>query len=388
MITLKKIILLLLSLLLCCSMATAQQKGEQAILPDPFFAAKGQYAVGTTSFVWQDTNTDGTKYIGQIWYPAISTAKANRAPYLPECVYKTADLKNDPTVASLQSVTTGCLWDAPILAQSNPYPVLIYSPGLGLSGQAGTFFFEYLASRGYIIAAINHPGSSFYTEKADGSLVLYQDNSYDTPFGKAALTKRVAGQLSCTLDALIRLNATPESAFFGKIDTANVGVFGHSIGGRSALRAAALDKRFKAAANLDGSLENEDPYTFSQQSILLAQTDVGEQIQAEITAGSTKPAEIPKIKKEYQEWIANLFNAGHAKEYLIYYKNTQHMNYTDLPLLLEHTPNVGTANSTVILLSLSKLLDGFFSEAFFHPKASLKDKLPQCPYAELKRSKL
>lgn len=390
----KRIAFPLLCLLLCCNIAAATEITEIAgdmsvrqFSSDPFFAAKGKYAVGTTFFTWNANDKEGNNYIGQIWYPAEYSASAKKASYLPAAILKTDLPKQIPLLAALESIPTDAMIDAPLLDQNKRYPVLIYSPGLGLAEQAGTFFFEYLASRGFIVAAINHPGSSLFTEKADGSLVLYQEGNYDIPANKTQLTQTRAIQLSCALDALIHLNNTPQSMFYGKIDANTIGVFGHSIGGRSALRAASIDKRFKAAADLDGSIEAELAYTFTNQEILMAQTDVDEIIQAELAEGTTKPEEVPHIKKEYAQYMDNLFNSPHAKKYLFFYNHTRHMNYTDLPILLENPPQIGSADKTLVLLSISKLLDDFFNEAFFPPKASLENKKYQYPYAELKKVK-
>ncbi|MBU2702322.1 dienelactone hydrolase [Sporomusaceae bacterium BoRhaA] len=374
-------IIFLLILTFCCNVAaangvqqntTADAASHQAVSSDPFFAAQGNYAIGTTFFTWNDS---GNKYIGQIWYPAEYCATAKQASYLPESIYKTAWVTNNPMIASIRSLTTGAMIDAPLLGKQSRYPVLIYSPGLGSVGQAGTFSFEYLASRGFIVAAINHPGSSFFTERADGSLIPYNKTAnYDTPDEKKAVTETRAHELSYALDALMTLNNTPTSVFWRKIDTANIGVFGHSIGGRSALRAASLDKRFKAAANLDGSLEDEPAYTFTNQETAIIETDPDEIIQSEIASGDTKPEEVPQIKAVYAKYMENLLNSGHAKHYLFYYKNTRHMNYTDMPILFPQDNELGSADGTKVLLSFSNLLEDFFNEAFSHPESSLEDK--------------
>jgi predicted dienelactone hydrolase len=379
----KKIILAILGLLLCGNIAAANEPHPA----DPFFDAQGQYAIGTRYFTWNAPNKEGSQYIGQIWYPAENTAAAKKAGYLPASINKANLAKNNPMLASLQTVTTGAMLDAPPLSSPARYPVLIYSPGLGLIGQAGTFFFEYLASRGFIVAAINHPGSSYFTENKNGSLVLFKQADYNNEQIKTEITQTRATELSAALDALLQLNNNPASDFYQKIDTANAGVFGHSIGGRTALRAAAIDKRFKAAADLDGSIEEEPPYTFTKQEFLMIETDVKEEIQNELAAGTTKPEEIPQIKNEYNQSMKNLFDTPDAKGYLFDYKHTCHYNYTDMPILFKTGEGLGAADGVTVLLSVSNLLEDFFNEAFFHPESSLESKIQQYPYAALKKAK-
>jgi hypothetical protein len=63
-----------------------------------------------------------------------------------------------------------------------------------------------------------------------------------------------ARDTSFVLDQLTRLNSGAiSSSFAGRLDLSRSGVFGHSIGGFIAARAATLDPRFKACLNLDGS---------------------------------------------------------------------------------------------------------------------------------------
>lgn len=378
-IVLKKISLLLFIFLSICNIAAAADMSVPQLSSDPFKAAQGKYAVGTTSFSWK--THDKESYIGQIWYPAQYSSGMQKADYLPKEICNTDLAKQAPIIASLQSIPTGSAVNAPILSSNKPFPVLIYSPGLGLAGEAGTFFFEYLASRGYIVAAINHPGSSIFTEKTDGSFVFYQNEDYDTADNKVHLTQTRAIQLSQALDALLDLDRMPSSIFFNKMDTDHIGVFGHSIGGRTALRAASLDKRFKAAVNLDGSIEDEPPYTFKDQNILMMETDIDETLKDELAAGTTKQDEVPQIKRVYSQYMSNLFAAPCSKKYLVCYSGTRHMNYTDLPLLLNAPGQAGPDDAAAALLSMSKLMDDFFTDAFFHPETSLKDNFSKNKYA-------
>ncbi len=380
-IVLKKISLLLFIFLSFCNIAAAADMSMRQISSDPFKSAQGKYAVGTTSFSWKAN--DKESYIGQIWYPAQYSSGLQKADYLPKELCNTDLAKQTPMVATLQSIPTDSAVNAPILSSSSPFPVLIYSPGLGLAGEAGTFFFEYLASRGYIVAAINHPGSSIFTENADGSFVFYQNINYDTAANKVHLTQTRAVQLSQALDALLDLDRTSSSIFFNKMDADRIGVFGHSIGGRTALRAASLDKRFKAAVNLDGSIEDEPPYIFKDQNILMMETDIDETLKDELAAGTTKQEEVPQIKRVYSQYINNLFTSPWGKKYLVCYSGTRHMNYTDLPLLLNAPGLAGSDDASSALLSMSELMDDFFTEAFSHPETSisLKDNFSKNKYA-------
>jgi pimeloyl-ACP methyl ester carboxylesterase len=62
-----------------------------------------------------------------------------------------------------------------------------------------------------------------------------------------------AGDISFALDALARENTDARSALRGHLDLARVGVFGHSLGGIAAVRAARRDRRLRAIVSLDGA---------------------------------------------------------------------------------------------------------------------------------------
>src|SRR5262249_7269227 len=49
------------------------------------------------------------------------------------------------------------------------------------------------------------------------------------------------------------LNADPTSPFHGRLDLGRLGIFGHSVGGATALDGCRRDRRCRAAIDLDGS---------------------------------------------------------------------------------------------------------------------------------------
>ncbi|MBU2700439.1 dienelactone hydrolase [Sporomusaceae bacterium BoRhaA] len=342
---------------------------------NPFIAAKGQYEIGTTFFTWTPTG-QAEQYVGQIWYPANKGPKSKRAYYLPDNTYQF--VQKDPAYSKLKNFPTDAIVDASMLKKGKPYPALIFSPGQGLIRQQNTFMFEYLASRGFIIIAVDHPGSSVLAEKADGSFTSY-DHAYDDSALEGQLTEERGRQLSTVLDTILKLNSDPSSKIYESVDTNKIGVFGHSLGGRTALRACSQDKRFKAALDLDGSLEGEKSYSFSNQEILMVSADIEERLE--------KAENYKQSKKEYSAVMDNLMLSPNAKKYLIYYKGTEHANFCDLGLLLnkELSSAVGPADAQTVLLSLSALANDYFHGVFSEKGSTLVKTNFQYPYTELIR---
>lgn len=56
-----------------------------------------------------------------------------------------------------------------------------------------------------------------------------------------------------SIDFILEKNADPDSIFYGKVDTENIGVAGHSQGGRSSVNAAVADDRIDCVLSIAGS---------------------------------------------------------------------------------------------------------------------------------------
>lgn len=56
-----------------------------------------------------------------------------------------------------------------------------------------------------------------------------------------------------SIDYIIAQNTNPDSIFYGKVDTENIGVAGHSQGGRSSVNAAVADSRIDCVMSIAGS---------------------------------------------------------------------------------------------------------------------------------------
>jgi predicted dienelactone hydrolase len=101
------------------------------------------------------------------------------------------------------------------------FPLVIVSHGYPGSRYFMTYLTENLASKGYVVAAIDHTDSVF-----DGVRGF-----------ESTLLNRSADQLF-TIDSLDRLERQPDSFLHGFVDTASVAIAGYSMGGYGALTSA------------------------------------------------------------------------------------------------------------------------------------------------------
>ncbi|MBD2665248.1 hypothetical protein B6N60_02375 [Richelia sinica FACHB-800] len=109
-------------------------------------------------------------------------------------------------------------------------PLIVFSHGLGSVRTDLRYLAEHLASYGYVVAALEHPGSN-------------ESNTNLAAQGKNRLLKpqeflERPRDVSFLLDELAKLNQTPNNPLQGKLATDKVMVVGYSFGGGTALALA------------------------------------------------------------------------------------------------------------------------------------------------------
>ncbi|HVQ90934.1 MAG TPA: alpha/beta hydrolase [Mycobacteriales bacterium] len=134
------------------------------------------------------------------------------------------------------------------------FPLVVLSPGLGAPRYTLTSLAEDLASRGYVIAAVDHAYESVGTAFPGGRLLTCVLCAAET---EDQLRQGAVGRgrdVSFVLDQLTGRH--PAWPYAGLIDRSRIGMAGHSYGGASALSAMAGDRRIRAGANMDGAFHD------------------------------------------------------------------------------------------------------------------------------------
>ena len=138
----------------------------------------GPYRIGTTWLVVKDTDrlerfTDtpgATRELPvKFWYPVSEDAAGPTGLYAaPESVTVLFPVALNQR---LRRVKTHAMVDAPLAEQRAP--VLVFSHGYGGYAEQNTVQMEELASRGYVVASIVHPGEAAWAPYPDGRGVPY-----------------------------------------------------------------------------------------------------------------------------------------------------------------------------------------------------------------------
>lgn len=227
------------ALLLFCTLGTAWQTIAQTsdntfvtgdLLPNsPELAARGTYTVGvrTMKLIHKDQvdvlhQKDGKSPLYdrpltlEIWYPARSTAN-KPALVTYESVFGRA---NDPKRPLIPFTFTGrASRDAEPDASGGAYPLVIVSHGYPGSRLLLTYLTENLASKGYVVVAIDH------TESTYSDLAGFQSTLLNRPLDNLFV-----------LNEMARLSVKSSNTFLaGLLNAENTALIGYSMGGYGAL---------------------------------------------------------------------------------------------------------------------------------------------------------
>lgn len=134
-------------------------------------------------------------------------------------------------------------------------PVIVLSHGFGLVRTDLRYLAEHLASHGYVVAALEHPGSNITANKGISSL---------KPQEFVARPQDV----SFVIDELEKLNQATDNPLQGKLATNKVMVVGYSFGGTTALALAGGE--FQIASLKQSCEQNRAKLTLAQGFLCVA----------------------------------------------------------------------------------------------------------------------
>jgi predicted dienelactone hydrolase len=170
---------------------------------------------------YSETNTDpryDRKLTVEVWYPAVVEDISEVATY--NDTLGRADNPNDPLVPF--SFGGYAVRDAVLSATETPYPLIVVSHGFPGSRFMMTYLTENLASKGYVVVAIDHTESVFSDVSGFGSTLL--NRPLDIRF---------------VIDQIQAMGMAGSGSFLeGSVNTENVGLVGYSMGGYGALNVA------------------------------------------------------------------------------------------------------------------------------------------------------
>ncbi|MBB5079179.1 alpha/beta hydrolase family protein [Nonomuraea endophytica] len=327
--------------------------GASWALPLPVFPKPpGAYAVGTTVVQWTDADREETAtakagdqrtVVVQLWYPSSDSTGARQSRYLGRTAEEArivaagaAAYLGVPgfTLDEVARAHARSTPEAPVAGGSERFPVVLFSPGLGGVRTQNTAWAEELASRGYVVAGVDHPYDSAVVVLDDGRAVRTRlaatgDDAEDERLA-AGWTAVRAGDLSFVLTQLGRMHSGEiQGPLAGRLDLNRAAATGHSLGGAAALQAARQDTRFAAVIVLDGYPRDPVAQPF-RQPVLALTHDIG-----------------PGEEQDYLSRLTRVLDLSTAASYRLTVPGSAHLTFTDAPLYLPPLPSlIGSAERT------------------------------------------
>ncbi|WP_280299723.1 alpha/beta hydrolase family protein [Nocardia neocaledoniensis] len=298
-----------------------------AVPPRPELPAPtGPYLVGSEIFRWVDEGRpepataaeDRRNVVVQAWYPT-EVASGRQWVYLDGRGRMPARISGIPSFL-IPAPDTNATADVPVSPAKQRWPVVLFSPGYGAPRAFYSGLVADLASRGFIVLAVDHPYEVAVTELADGTVATAVENiPADDPDGERYMTERLetrTADLRFVLDQLSR----PEvlGPLEGRVDLDRITAAGHSFGGAAAWLAAIADQRITAAANLDGTLYGTPLTQPITRPVLLLESDHAEtghsQRYLDGNRGLLERAQAPGFRYEFSE--ANHYSFTDVAQFL------------------------------------------------------------------------
>ena len=335
---------------------------------------KGTYFVGTQNFqvvdssraMWFTDNIKGPRKLSvKIWYPVNNVDSFSKAPYLNQhkiiggAISKLFGVP-EPLMDRAGGVKCNSWLNA--VPARGKFPIVIYSHGHQSIKIANTSQAEEMASNGYIVIAFDHSYDAALTV-IDNDNIIYTLSRLPQNDDEAAsekMIKRVKSQLKIRTDDIsfiidkIELKFSNDKSFSDIADFDNIGIFGHSFGGCTAISSAYNDNRIDAALGLDAyflplskDLIKKD---FNKPFVHIGQVDWG-------------------TSNNYN--IMEEFGKNNSKSsYHFSVKGSKHNDFTDFSQFTKLTRKFGSGEISpkIIRNVMNDIMIGFFDAHLKHRK--------------------
>jgi dienelactone hydrolase len=283
------------------------------------------------------TNGTNRELLVRFWYPAAFTQACKPADYTSQRVW---NYFSQLLGIALPEVRTNSCLDTPVT--DGAHPVVVFTPGYTGTFTDYTFLFEDLASRGYIVASVDHTYEATAVEFLDGRLVKSVLGSHlggtwrgDEQTFSFAVSARL-NDLQFVINELQRLNVQADSPFAGQLDLSRMAVAGHSMGGSTALLAAEQEPRFKAAIVIDGVLQDSLASSTETPILLLA-------------AG----------REQWSDAERRVWNGLHGSRLAVNLKGAEHVTPTDEVWLASNVIKTGSMGPEKTIAAIRNYIAAF-----------------------------
>ncbi|MFJ7950237.1 alpha/beta hydrolase family protein [Lysinibacillus sp. NPDC096418] len=230
------------------------------------------------------------------------------------------------------------------------HPLLVFSHGAYGIKASNTSTYKELASHGYVVVSIDHPYHSFYTASEDGTKALINSDTYlefSNSNKKGIYTKgEVYGliqkwmklrrdDINFVIDTVVEKAKRDDSTVYQHINTEEIGVFGHSMGGAASVWVGKERNDIDAVVNIDAPFFSELVYNSEMNDFVARDEDFT------IPLLNIYSDDVWEQLESNSTYVANKLNNEHFKDaYTTHFKGAKHLSLTDLPLFSPILANI------------------------------------------------
>lgn len=244
--------------------------------------------------------------------------------------------------------------------EEGTYPLVLFSHGSTGMIDSNYSTCTELASNGYVAVSVAHPYQAIYVESTDGkktfidsefmkdvmtdngeSSVEHEQTVYEKSREWMAIR---TGDVNFVLDTILTKVQEEDAEPFNKINPDKIGVFGHSLGGATAVMVGRLRDDIDAVIDLEGTMLGEyvgfenGKYLYNEVPYPVPLLDV-----------NSKAVYEKASAVQTQEYV-NFYTGKNAITFhAAIFEDAGHLNFTDLPVISPILGKVlGTGNTDAL----------------------------------------
>ena len=331
-------------------------------------APEGDFSIGSETFHWVDSSrlewftdendNDVREIMVQAWYPSENSDSIGTNSYMDFMNLRSKTLASAGKIPAflpshLNMISTNTRNDVACSKKLEKYPVLIFSHGITGSRHLHQILFEHLASKGYIVFALDHSFDANLTIFPDGKIADYRSEITGHPDSVLIREKQIntrAFDVGFIIDQIREIETGMiDSKLSGRLDLDRVALGGHSYGGATAILASHNHEIVKACVVLDGWI-SPIPDKVISEGINVPFLFMG------------RPSWHDSDYPGNYERLADLITHSSNEKYDLRINQTLHLDYTDIPLmspLVKHVMDVGDLKPSTTLSLINDLVLGF-----------------------------
>lgn len=318
----------------------------------------GEYGVGTAYLQFKDNEREGVltknksekrELSVQVWYPTDKNSEECRAAYVNYMIKDFCVSNKMIKKSKIESIVTNSQMNMQVTAEDKKFPVVIFSHGLGIENIFYQGIIEEIVSHGYIVYSVSHTYFAGVTSFYDGEDIAnkFRVKSFfnfdaTTEEGRAEIENNayiVVDDIKFIAKKIKELNEDKEYMLAGKMDSENIGIYGHSYGGYAAVVSSEMISECKASIDIDGAIfKNISKFT-KPLFIIRANSEIA--------------------KKYGENSIEENWKNVEKNGYMTEIKNVMHLDFTDFKYIGIKSI-YGEVNPKELFYYTNKIIVGYF----------------------------